>query len=157
MQPHKLIIGILMFSLFITGGIFVMFGDPAQPNDGIFDNYTDISTRANEFDRDKFVSMDSTRGGQITPEAGYNISKLQEDDLNEDIDQTTQWRIIDVGPVKVIRRMKQYYNLLNGVIEETAKILHIPEIFIDFAVVAFSIIIIFMVAYFIMRFQPRDN
>jgi len=59
--------------------------------------------------------------------------------------------------VKLIRRMRAYYNLLNTMIEDIAKILHIPAIFVDFAVVVFLVMVLFMGAYFIYRFQPRDD
>lgn len=157
MQPHKFIIGIIMVSLFITGGLYVMFGTFADSDDSMADTYSGISERINEFNRTKFDSMDDEQGGASTSEGVYNISSTQEDDLKEEIDQTAGWRVIDVGPVRAIRRLTQYYNLLDTMIEDIAKILHIPQFFVDFAVVSFLIIVLFMTAYFIMRFQPRNN
>jgi len=155
MQPHKILIGIAMVSLFITAGLFVMFGTAEDSEDGLFDSYADISERVNEFNRTKFEDIEE--GGQSTGEAVYNISSIQKDDLDEEIDTTKEWNIGEVGVIKLIMRLFSYFNLMGIMVSDIGKILHIPQMFLDFAMIIFLITLLFTMAYFIYKFQLRND
>jgi len=155
MQPHKLFIGIAMVSLFITAGLFVMFGTASDSDDSLFDSYDDISSNIAEINRSKFSRME--QGGSASVESVYNKSSDQKEELiAQEVDEDLGWENLIIGPYRVIQRFTGYFSLLGIMVQDVAKILHIPQMFADFAMVAFLILIVFMIVYLIMRFQPRD-
>jgi len=155
MQPHKLLIGIAMVSLFITAGLFVMFGTTTDTEDSLFDSYDDISSNIANINRSKFSRIE--KGGSATTEAVYNVTNVQKDDLDQEIDTTKEWNIGEIGVIKLIKRLFSYFSLMGIMVSDIGKILHIPEMFLDFAMVSLLITVVFMAAYFIYKFQLRND
>jgi len=154
MQPHKFIIGIAMVSLFITAGLFVMFGTATDSADSLFDEYDDISSNIAEINRSKFSRMEQ---GSASVESVYNESSDQKEELiAQEVEAELGWENLIIGPYRVIQRFIGYFGLLGIMVQDITKILHIPQMFADFAMIAFLVIVVFMIVYLIMRFQPRN-
>ena len=156
MQPHKFMIGIAMVSLFITAGLYVMFGTASDNKDSLFDNYSDISTNIQEINRSKFSKWEED--GEASQEAIYNLTKDQKEEmLAQDVEEELGWEVLIVGPYRMIQRLPTYFRIIGIMINDIAKILHLPPIFVDFAVFVVLVIIVTMIVYLLMRFQPRDD
>jgi len=156
MQPHKLLSGIAMFSLFITAGLYVMFGSVSDTEDSLFDGYDDISSNIASINRSKFNRME--QGGSAGIESVYNESSDQKEELiAQEVEDELGWENLIIGPYRVIQRFIGYFSLLGIMVQDITRILHIPPMFGDFAMVTFLIMVIFMIVYLIMRFQPRND
>lgn len=155
MQPHNLIIGIAMVSLFITAGLFVMFGTASDTDDSLFDSYDDISSNIAEINRSKFSRIEQ---GSASIGSVYNESSDQKEELiAQEVQEELGWENLIIGPYRVIQRFIGYFSLLGIMVQDITKVLHIPQMFADFAMVAFLVLVVFMIVYLIMRFQPRND
>lgn len=153
-QPHKFIIGIALVSLFMGAGFLILFGD--SENEGIYDNYEDISENIKSINKSQYSSI--REGGEAGMESTFNISDDQRQELiATEVQQTSGWENIILGPYRVIQRFTSYFKLVGTMTNEFGRVLHIPTIFLDFTMIALGILVMFMMVYLIMRFQPRND
>jgi len=150
MQPDKLIIGFLIFAAFIFGGIFIMYGDVNDPDAGILQAY--------DVPKDSLGSKleNLTKTEKVGQEV-QNLTSQQKTDTSDEFDTTAQWRVIDIGPVKAIRRMYSYFTSMNTLIAELALSFHVPKFIVDNIWFIILVAVTFMVIYFVMRFQLRND
>ncbi len=156
MQIHKLIIGVGMFILFITAGLFIMFGSATDTDDSLFDSYDDVSSNIADINRSQFSRMED--GGEASAESIYNLTREQEEELiAQEVQEELGWEVLVVGPYRMIQRLPTYFKLIGIMTNDIAKILHIPTMFVDFFMFTILISIVAMIVYLLMRFQLRDD
>ena len=155
MQPHKIMLSILMFIFFIVGGIFFLVGNPSDSNDGIFDNYSDISANAAAFNRTKFSNIE---GGKSSAEAMYNVSsQMKEDVEGTESLSTVEYPLSLTGAFKALKDSTLLFTLFGTIVGDVFKILHIPNWAYSFVIISFLVVIAFIILYMVFRFQPRSN
>ena len=155
MQPHKLMLSILLFIFFIVGGLFFLIGDVDKTGDGIFGNYTDISDNAVAFNESRFSKELTSTGSE---NAMYNISS----DMKEDVDGTTSLSTVEyplslTGAFKALKGLNNLVSIFGTIVNDVFRILHIPDWAKAFIITAFLITIVFITLYMVFRFQPRSN
>jgi len=150
MQPHKFIIGVLLFSVFIYGGIFVMYGTIDDPQDGLLEEY--------DVPKDSYASkLENITKPEVVTDEVKNITSDQKEDLKEEIDREQEWNPVEIGPIRAMIRMYNFFKSVNVLIEEVALLIHIPTFFIKTAVTIVLITVVFMGLYFLRRFQLRND
>lgn len=145
MEPHKFIISILIFGFFISGGLYIMFGGEKSHEEGLFVDYN-VDMNSSKFDnlRDK---IDET----------YNITSEQKDELSpKDVDTEVDLPFY-VDAWRALIKMFKYFGLTGDIIQETGSIVGIPSFIRNFAAVVIMTIIVFMLVYMAIRFQPRKD
>ena len=150
MEPHKIILSLLFFGLFITGGIFIMKGSAENPDEEeiFFNRYDDVSVNIDSFDRTEFSDM------EVENEV-YNKSSDLSEQLETDELETDAELVLVTGPYKAFQKIREYYSTFGRVFSTISKMLDIPPFVITFLMVSLFIILIFIMAYFFRGFQPR--
>jgi len=150
MQPEKIVINLLIFAVFVFGGIFIMYGNVTDPEAGLLQAY--------DVPKDNLASdLENLTSTKVIGQKVENLTSQQKTDTGDQIDKSTFWRVIDVGPVRAIRRMYEYFSSVGILIMEIGTIFHIPSFFLDTMGFIMIVIVVFMVMYFLMKFQLRDN
>jgi len=155
MQPHKIILNIILFIFIIVGGLFVMFGNPDDSNDGIFDNYTDISDNIAGFERDKFSKIENE---EASISAIYNVSIEQKEDVEgTESSAEVEYPLSLTGAFRALKGTTKIFKIFGTIVGDIFKILHMPSWAYSFIIVGFLTIIVFILVYMVFRFQPRDD
>ena len=146
MEPHKLILSALLFSFFIVGGVYIMYGMSAD-DDGLFETYGitkgPITTDLENLTADKYKSI-------------YNDSDKQKDALEgQQLTDTLGWEGSIGGSYKVLLSMVRYFSTIGALIQGVARIFGLPRFIPEFAMIAVLIFVVFIIVYMIFRFQPR--
>ena len=150
MQPHKIVLGVLLFSLFVFGGIYILYGTLEGDDDGLFEVY-DIPK---DFFADKLQNL--TEPEKISQEI-HNLTSEQLEEGVGELETEGQFSLLDIGPAKSIRRMFSYFGVINTLVEEIALLLHLPIFIVKTIAIAVQAMIVFLILYFFMKFQPRDD
>ena len=150
MEPHKIILGILLFCFVIFSGIYVMFGSdtPSYDEQGLFDDYgvskDAVASKLENITKDQMDNIED------------NIS-FMEKESRDDMDPTSGWRVADIGPIKSLRRMFGFFTSIGAVSTGVAEIVKTPPFIADYIMVALEVIVLFIIIYMILKFQPRSS
>ena len=142
MRLDKLLIGIAIFVLFITGGLAIMFGFRNQS--GIFDDYN--------------VNASDSYFSNITKDINevYDISKdVKADMIEKEISKEESWQDMVLGGYSAFKTYISTFGLAGRIITATTMVLGIPPFFAYFAMTIISLLVIFTIIYTIFRFMPR--
>ena len=137
MRIDTLLIGIVVFSLVVFGGVYMI--------DDISDNY-DKDLDTSDFNA-SYNKIDET----------YNLSKDIKDDMFEsEIQGTDQsWESSVKNSYSAIRRVKSSFSLIITVLDDVSRTIGIPRFVIVSAVTVLMIAIVFSFIYMVFHFQPR--
>jgi len=131
-----MLIGFLIFSLFVFGGS-MMIADHIR-------NYNDVNMSTEDFDG-TFDYIDEV----------FDITEDSKDvTLEGDTSDTDSWESMTKGSYSAVRLVKGSFGLFNNISFTVANKLQIPPVFTKVAFIAFSISIVFSIVYMIFRFRP---
>jgi hypothetical protein len=139
----KMIAGTLLFFIFISGGLWI-----------IEDNVSSGNFRDDPELENQTTLLSSTAS---TLNKSYSMTRNQYDDMLEsDVEEETSALdfMINNGFSAIIR-VVDTFKILDNVIQDIAKHLHIPPFFIDAAVILIFATITITLIYMMFRFQPR--
>lgn len=139
----KLMGGILLLFIFIAGGLWVIQGNIA---DG---NIVDSAELQNE------TTLLSTVSGKLN--STYATNRQQYDDLieGEISDSNNALDFLVNNGFNAVLRMVDTFKILDNVMEELAKQLHLPVFIVDAAVIMIFATITITFIYMMFRFQPK--
>lgn len=133
MKPHAFIISILIISFIIVSGSLI-WGN-------MIDLYS-INATTDNFNATYDV-IDET----------YNISEsMKEATLDGELeDGTESWESTVKGSYTAIRFLKNSFTLIGNMLNSIAETIGIPVFAINFAIIGFTVLIIFSIIYMVFR------
>lgn len=140
MRPDQFIIGFLIFTAFIIGGLLVI---------------TDLNSNYN------FVDMDTSAFNTVYANVSemYNTSKDMTDAVlgNElAVEGDQSWESMTKGGYKAGKEfIVSTPKIAGGIANSVVKELPIPPIFATITLIGVTLFLIFSLVYLVMRFQPR--
>jgi len=138
MKLEAFLIGFVIFSAFIVGGVFIM----ADLNN----NYSDIMTEN--------ISTSNFNGTYNVIDEMYNLSQDQKDQvIGAELSDTNIAETSYKGTFSAIRLVSNTFKLLGNIINDLANIVGIPSFFVKFALTALTIAIIFAIIGIVLRFK----
>ena len=138
MKLEAFLIGFVIFSVFVVGGVFIMADINVNYNGIIEDN---LST--SEFNN-TYNTIDEM----------YNISQAQKEQvIGAEISEQNVADTSYKGTFSAIRLVRSTFKLLGNIINDLARVVGIPSFFIKFAITALTIAIIFGIISVILRFR----
>ena len=141
MKFENMLIGFLVFTLFIIGGI-MMISDMES-------NYAFANVSLNA--SDQFGSVYNTTG-----EIFSNTNDMKEKVLGKDISGTTSsWETMITGSYSAIRLITGSFRIIGDIANDIAKKIGIPEIIVTTIITVVILLVIFSVIYILFRFIPR--
>lgn len=138
MKLESFLIGFIIFSVFVVAGVFIM-ADINTNYEGIIES--NLST--SEFNS-TYNTIDTM----------YNISQAQKEQvIGAELEETN---VIDTsykGAFSAIRLIRNTFSLLGNIINDVARVIHIPSFFVKFALAGVTILVIFGIISIILRFK----
>lgn len=138
MKLESFLIGFIIFSVFVVAGVFIM-ADINTNYEGIIES--NLST--SEFNS-TYNTIDTM----------YNISQAQKEQvIGAELEETN---VIDTsykGAFSAIRLVRNTFSLLGNIINDVARVIHIPSFFVKFALAGVTILVIFGIISIILRFK----
>lgn len=135
----QMLIGFLVFTLFIFGGVAMM----ADLNLNYEDQGVNISTEDYGTVYNTTVEM-------------FDLADEGDDNMFQgDISDTDSWESMTKGSYSTVRLVKGSYGLFKGISTAVALKVGVHPIIVSIAYTAFVLLIIFSVVYMIFRFIPR--
>lgn len=138
MRFDYMLIGFLIFSLFVLGGV-------AMIND-LDDSYEDTVNMTDEDFGEVYNTID---------EMYDTTSSAKEKTLEGDISDSESWESMTKGSYSAVRLVTGSFKLFTDITNAIALKLSIPQFIIKIAFIIFTISIIFGIVYMIFRFIPR--
>lgn len=136
MKLDQLMLGLLIFGVFVAGAVFVVQDLNASYN---------LTMQTDEF---------NSTYNQIN--SLYNTSRDMEDQvINADISTTTSWESMMKGSYSAVRLVTAPVALISAIIDDLSKTLGVPAFIVTFLTTALLISVIWAIIYIIMRFIPR--
>jgi|ETNvirnome_2_300_1030623.scaffolds.fasta_scaffold00278_7 hypothetical protein len=137
MVLDKLVMGVLLFSLILVSGLFII-GD-------VNSSYDDVSLDTSKFDKI----------GNQTDEI-FNLTNNMKEDVFGETEEDTIVDSMFKGAYTALRVLKGMFELVGSTIGAVLNEIGIANagLFSTVALTAFSIIIVFSVLYMIFRFKP---
>ena len=138
MKIESFIMGFVIFSLFIVGGVFIM-SDINHNYAGIIDDNLSTSEFNNTYNTiDKMYNLSQDQSGAVLG------GDLESDSITESSYQ---------GTLTAVRLVRGTFELAGNIIQDISNVLGIPAFFIKFALAALTIIVIFGIITIILRFK----
>lgn len=138
MKLQGLLIGFIIFSLFIVTGVFIM--------KDINTNYAGIISEN--------LSTSDFNDTYNTVDKLYNISQDQKDQvLGAELSDTSITESSYKGAYSALRLISGTFSLIGNIINDVAQKIGVPSYFIKFALAALTIMIIFALIGMILRFN----
>lgn len=136
MKLHRLVFGLVVFSLFIVGSVFIV---------GNVNERYDTNMNTSDFD-DTYDVIDDM----------YDISEgMKDDTIAAEVEGGEQtWEKMTKGPYEAVRLLKETFRLVGAIIHDLANTLDVPPQFFQFALVSLSFFVVFGVVYLVMRYKP---
>ncbi len=136
MKLHNLLFGLLIFSFFVFGNMFII----ADLNQ----NY-DLDMDTSEFNNTYVVIEDV-----------YNVSvEMKTETLDAELEAGEQtWERMTKAPFKAVRMLRQTYRLFGAVINDVIVGIGVPPFVFQFFITALTLFIVFGLIYLIMRYKP---
>jgi len=143
MRFDHILIGILIFSIFIVGGVMIV-------ND-TNTNYGNVT--GSNIDDDSFAHLLEESNKSIAEIQGIS-QEMNNKTLEGDISSTTSWDSLVQGTYSTVRFISSSFSIMNNIGSAVAMALGIPEWIYGIFIAMFIIAVIMSIVYMIFRFIP---
>lgn len=138
MKIESFLVGFVIFSLFIVGGVFII-RDINTSYAGILDENISTSDFNNTYN---------------TIDKMYNISQDQKEEvIGGDLESSSITESSYKGTLTAVRMVRSTFTLMGDIIQDISSTLGVPPFFIQSALTALTIIVIFGIVTIILRFK----
>ena len=138
MKIESFLIGFVIFSLFIVGGVFII-RDINTSYAGILDENISTSDFNNTYNTiDKMYNISQDQKGEVIG------GELESGSVSEAAYQ---------GTLTAVRMVRSTFTLMGDIIQDISSTLGMPPFFIQSALTALTIIVIFGIVTIILRFK----